>query len=349
MDLLKRINALSKLGMGAILITLIFVLSFLSPVFLTSANLFNVLLQVSINTIVAMGMTFVILTAGIDLSIGSTVAVSAVSLGTFLHKGMAWAGSEASWAILFLISAIAIIAALAVGGICGWLNGFAVAYCRVPPFIATLGSMSILRGLALIITQGKTLYTFPAPFRWLGSGYIGPVPVPVIIALFVTLLSLYITTQTRFGRHIYATGGNREAVRLSGIDVSKVELWAYTIGGLTAGLGAVVLVGRLNSAQPIAGTGYEMEAIAAVVIGGTSLAGGVGGVWGTLMGALILGILQNGLTLMNISSYSQRLIIGIVIIAAVFFDQIRHGHTQELMRLWKTLKKFRRGKGETYE
>ncbi|WP_077928936.1 ABC transporter permease [Wohlfahrtiimonas populi] len=321
---------ISNLGIGLVLVGLVIGMSFASPVFLKTNNIVNILLQVATISIIATGMTYVILTGGIDLSVGSIVALSAVCLGTFIHAGMEWIGQDPSQFMVLLVVALSIIGAILVGTICGLINGFVIVCMKVPPFIATLGMMGIARGLALTIAGGKTLYSFPQSLRYLGNGKI-PVtqnfslPVPVIIAFAVVMVSYYVLTQTRFGRQIYALGGNREAVRLSGINVSWLEIRAYIINGGLAALGAVILVGRLNAAQPIAGDGYELDAIAATVIGGTSLVGGVGSVIGTAIGALIMGVLQNGLTLLNVASYSQRLIIGVVIILAVFLDQVRRG------------------------
>jgi len=314
---------LERFGIVLILVGISALMALLAPVFLSPQNLFNVLLQVSINAIVAVGMTFVILTAGIDLSVGSVVALVAVTVGSALH---AHAGTFVS-----------ILTGLAAGGICGIVSGFLIAQCKVPAFITTLGMMSVARGLALIITGGQTIHEFPPAFRFLGTGYVGPIPVPAMCALLVVGVAWYVLSQTKFGRHIYAVGGNREAVRLSGINVSRVEIAAYAICGLTSALGAIILVGRLNAAQPIAGCGYELNAIAAAIIGGTSLSGGEGSVFGTLVGALIMGVLQNGLTLLNVSSYIQQLIIGSVIVLAVMLDQMRKGRVSiPWMRMKKT-------------
>ena len=309
---------LEKFGIGVALLVLITFMALKSPVFLSSANLFNILLQVSINTIVAVGMTFVILTGGIDLSVGSLVALVAVIMGTFLHKGMG---------ILIPIG-IAVV----VGAFSGLINGFLVAKGRVPAFITTLGMMSAARGVALIVTKGQTIHMFPTHFRFFGTGYLGPIPVPAILALLTVLIAHVVLTQTKYGRYIYAVGGNREAVRLSGINVTKIEMSVYAISGITCALGAIILVGRLNSAQPIAGYGYELNAIAAAIIGGTSLSGGEGNVFGTMLGALLMGVLQNGLTLLNVSSYVQQVVVGAVIVGAVFFDQVRRGHVFTLKR-----------------
>ncbi len=307
-------NIIDKFGISIIFVVICIIIAFQSPAFLTSNNLFNVLLQVSTNTIIAVGMTFIILTGGIDLSVGSLVAVVAVTTGTILHTAVG--------------VPLALLLGALMGVVAGGVNGFLVARCTVPSFITTLGMMSVARGLALTITRGQTIHGFPDSFRFLGNGYIGPVPVPVILALLTVVVAHLVLTQTRFGRHVYAVGGNREAVRLSGINIVKVEWIVYAICGFTCFLGAIVLMGRLNSAQPIAGTGYELTAIAAVVIGGTSLMGGTGKITGTLMGALIIGVLQNGLTLLNVTSYFQQIIIGSVIVLAVLFDQFRLGRIQ---------------------
>lgn len=324
------LSLVSSLGIGLVLAALIVGMSFASPIFLKTNNIVNILLQVATISIIATGMTYVILTGGIDLSVGSIVALSAVSLGTFIHAGMEWIGPDPSLMMELTVVMLSIAGAILVGTLCGLVNGFVIVCMKVPPFIATLGMMGIARGLALTIAGGKTLYSFPPSLRYLGNGKIAVtesfnLPVPVIIAFFVVMMSYYALTQTQFGRQTYALGGNREAVRLSGINVSWLEIRAYVINGGLAALGAVILVGRLNAAQPIAGEGYELDAIAATVIGGTSLAGGIGSVIGTAIGALIMGVLQNGLTLLNVASYSQRLIIGVVIILAVFLDQVRRG------------------------
>ncbi|NLB51841.1 MAG: ABC transporter permease [Syntrophomonadaceae bacterium] len=283
-----------------------------SPTFLTSTNLFNIFLQASITTVIATGMTIVILTGGIDLSVGSIVALVAVTMGTLMRSGSG----------VF----VSILIGLIVGVLAGFVNGFIVSKGKVPAFISTLGMMSVARGLALVVTNGQTIHMFPKNFRVFGTGYIGRVPVPAIIAVSTIIIAHFFLTRTRFGRYIYAVGGNREAVHLSGINVAKVETLAYMISGLLCGVASVILVGRLNSAQPIAGYGYEMNAIAASVIGGTSMSGGEGSVFYTLIGALIIGVLQNGLTLLNVTSYVQQIVIGSVIVVAVFADQLRRGN-----------------------
>ncbi|WP_443092404.1 ABC transporter permease [Basfia succiniciproducens] len=321
---------ISKLGIGLVLLFMIIGMSLTSQAFLSTNNIFNILLQVSVICVISVGMTYVILTGGIDLSVGSIVALSAVCLGLFTHWGVAWLGENPSQSALLAVVLLSIVGAVLVGALCGYVNGVVIVYGKVTSFITTLGMMGIARGLALTLSNGKTIYNFPEQLRFFGNGRLAvtenfSIPIPVIIALIVVLISFYVLTQTMFGRQIYALGGNREAVRLSGINVNKLEIKTYVINGALAAVGAVILVGRLNAAQPIAGTGYELDAIAATVIGGTSLMGGVGSVVSTSIGALIMGVLQNGLTLLNVTSYLQRLIIGMVIILAVFLDQLRRG------------------------
>lgn len=308
-QIIRRLRV-ETFGLILVLLLLGGVLSILSPYFLTSRNLLNILLQTAINTIVAVGQTMVILTAGIDLSVGSVVALSSVILGSALK-------AEAP-------VALAVIIGIAVGAAAGLINGALVAYARVPAFIVTLGMMSVARGLALVLTGGQSIYLFPERFRvFFGTGSLGPIPMPAVIAL-VTLCAVhFLLRETRFGRYVYAVGGNIEACRLSGINVNWVLTRVYLLAGVTYALGGAVLAGRLNSAQPIAGMGYELDAIAAAVIGGTSLYGGHGSVWGTLLGALIMGVLRNGLNLLNVSSYVQQVVIGAVIVTAVLIDQWR--------------------------
>ncbi|WP_257797517.1 ABC transporter permease [Aggregatibacter actinomycetemcomitans] len=336
---LKKI--ISKLGIGLVLFFMILGMSFTSDAFLSTNNIFNILLQVSVICVISVGMTYVILTGGIDLSVGSIVALSAVCLGLFTHWGVTLLGENPTEPILSIVVIVSVLSSIGVGALCGYINGVIIVYGKVTSFITTLGMMGIARGLALTLSNGKTIYNFPEALRFFGNGRLNitdgfGIPIPVIIALIVVLISFYILTQTIFGRQVYALGGNREAVRLSGINVDKLEIKTYVINGALAAIGAVILVGRLNAAQPIAGTGYELDAIAATVIGGTSLMGGVGSVISTSIGALIMGVLQNGLTLLNVTSYLQRLIIGLVIILAVFLDQLRRGEvsTGRLRRIF---------------
>ena len=296
------------------LLLLCAVLWALTPHFLTVSNLLNVVQQTSINAIVAAGMTFVIISGGIDLSVGSIVALSGVALGTLLQSGYP--------------PAVALAAALTAGIACGVLNGAFVSIGRLPPFIATLGMMSVARGAALVFTEGRPVSGFDEDFRWLATGSVGFVPAPVLVMLIVYAVAHIVLTPTTFGRYVYAIGGNEEATRLSGIAVGFHKTAVYAVSGLMSAVAAIVLTARLNSAQPIAGMMYALEAIAATVIGGTSLMGGEGSLGGTLIGALIMGVLRNGLNLLGVSSFLQQIVIGGVIVGAVLVDTIlkRHRH-----------------------
>lgn len=288
------------------LVSLSVVLWILTPHFLTVSNLLNVLEQSSINAIVAAGMTFVIISGGIDLSVGSVLALAGIVLASLLQAGVGLP--------------IALTVALASAAICGLLNGLFVTMGRLPPFIATLGMMSVARGLALIWAEGRPISGFSESFRLMATGRPLGIPAPVLITLVVYAIAHVALAHSVFGRSIYAIGGNEEASRLSGVPVRFHKAGAYVVCGLTSGVAAVVLTARLNSAQPTAGIMYELDAIAATVIGGTSLFGGEGTLLGALIGALIMGVLRNGLNLLNVSSFVQQFVIGVVIIAAVLID-----------------------------
>ena len=297
-----------QLGTFIGLVLLSAVLWALTPHFLTAQNLVNVLEQTSINAIVAVGMTFVILSGGIDLSVGSIVALAGVVLGTALQGGHGLT--------------IALALALAAGAACGVANGALIAWGGLPPFIVTLGMMSVARGAALLFTEGRPVSGFEASFRVLATGRIGLVPAPVIAMAAVYALAQFVLARTTFGRYVYAIGGNEEASRLSGVAVRFHKTMIYGVAGLASACAAVLLTARLNSAQPIAGINYELDAIAATVIGGTSLMGGEGTLAGTLVGALIMGVLRNGLNLLGVSSFLQQIVIGGVIIVAVLLDTV---------------------------
>lgn len=283
-------------------------LSYLSPFFLTASNLLNVMEQTAINAVIAVGMTFVILSAGIDLSVGSIAALSGVVMANRLQAG---------WPL-----GVAILAGLLTGALCGVFSGLLITRGKLPPFIATLGMMSVARGAALLFTDGRPISGFDESLRWLSTGRVLGIPVPVLLTILLYVLAIVLLNRTRFGRYVYAIGGNEEAARLSGVAVGFHKTIVYVISGVTAALGAVLLTARLNSAQPIAGMMYELDAIAAVVIGGTSLTGGLGTLGGTLIGALTMGVLRNGLNLLGISSFLQQIVIGLVIIAAVLMDSL---------------------------
>lgn len=281
-------------------------LSFSSPHFLTASNLFNVLQQTAVNAVLAVGMTFVIISAGIDLSVGSILAFSGVVMAGALDAGLPMGA--------------AILLGVAVGTACGLLNGLLISLGRLPPFISTLGMMSVARGAALVFTEGRPISGFSPEFRFLATGEILMIPVPVLLMGAVYLVGYFVLNHTRFGRYTYAIGGNEEATRLSGVNVRFHKTAVYGVSGMTSAIGAVILTARLNSAQPIAGIMYELDAIAATVIGGASLMGGEGRLTGTLIGALIIGVLRNGLNLLGVSSFLQQIVIGSVIIVAVLMD-----------------------------
>jgi ribose transport system permease protein len=306
----NRVGALAQrgrqLGTLAGLAALVILLAVLSPYFLTVSNLMNVLEQTSINAVIAVGMTFVILSGGIDLSVGSLVALSGVALAGALHAGAPLP--------------VALLAALSTGAAAGLVNGLLITRGKLPAFIATLGMMSVARGLTLFVTDGRPISGFEAGFRTLATGRVLGVPASVLLAGALYLAAHLVLTRTRFGLYVYAIGGNEEATRLSGVGVRFHKTMVYVLAGLMSAVASVILTARLNSAQPIAGMMYELDAIAATVIGGTSLLGGSGTIGGTLIGALIMGVLRNGLNLLGISSFLQQVVIGLVIIAAVLVD-----------------------------
>ncbi|WP_029073930.1 ABC transporter permease [Kaistia adipata] len=301
------------------LIALMIIFAVLEPRFMSSINLFNVMRQVSITGLLAIGMTFVILTAGIDLSIGSLLAFAGLVAAAVAKGGMQDRFTVGEGVVGWGWE-LAALAAIAVGVCGGLLQGLAITRLKVPPFVVTLGGMSVFRGAALLFAAGGPISGFQPDFTWWGQGKIGPVPVPVIIFLVAALLAHIALRYMRYGRQVYAVGGNPEAARLSGLNVNWVICSVYVIMGFFAGLGAFVLSARLNSAEAVAGTGYELTVIASVVIGGTSLFGGVGTIFGTVIGSILIGVLLNGLVLMNVSSYIQQIIIGVIIVLAVAFD-----------------------------
>ncbi|PYR62028.1 MAG: ribose ABC transporter permease [Acidobacteria bacterium] len=297
-----------RFGAIAGLVGLCVLLWALTPHFLTVSNALNVMEQTSINAIVAVGMTFVIVSGGIDLSVGSLVAFSGVVLAAALKAG--WPAPAA------------VGAALAVGAACGLANGLVIALGRLPPFIMTLGMMSVARGAALMFTDGRPISGFDAPFRAIAVSRIAGVPAPILITLLIYGAAHLVLARTRFGRYVYGIGGNEEATRLSGVAVHFHKTMIYVVSGVMSAVAAVLLTARLNTAQPIAGIMYELDAIAAVVIGGTSLSGGEGTLGGTLIGALMMGVLRNGLNLLGVSSFLQQLVIGLVIVVAVLVDTL---------------------------
>lgn len=305
----KLSENIAKIGPLIGLILIIVILAFLSDSFLTVDNILNLLRQISINALIAFGMTFVILTAGIDLSVGSLLA-----LGSALTAGMLSSGMDPILAIFF-----GLIIGLALGAV----NGLIITKGKVAPFIATLATMTIFRGATLVFTDGKpvTGLSDSVAFQMMGKGYFFFIPVPVIIMLVVFGVLYFILHNTVIGRRVYAVGGNEEAATLSGVKSDRIKILVYSLTGMLAVLAGIILTSRLNSAQPTAGTMYELDAIAAVVIGGTSLMGGRGRISGTLIGALIIGVISNGLNLLNVSSFYQQIVKGAVILFAVMLDR----------------------------
>ena len=322
------IPLLSRYAPAVCLVVLMVVFAILQPQFLTPRNLFNVMRQVSITGLLAIGMTFVILTAGIDLSVGSLLAFAGLVAAAVAKGGMQDRFTVGDAAIGYGWP-LALLAAIAVGVAGGYLQGLAITRLRVPPFVVTLGGMSVFRGAALLFAAGGPISGFQPDFAWWGQGRILGVPVPVIIFLLAALLAHIVLRYTRYGRRVYAVGGNPEAARLAGLNVTAVVCSVYVIMGFFAGLGSFVLSARLNSAEAVAGTGYELTVIASVVIGGTSLFGGSGSIFGTVIGAILIGVLLNGLVLMNVSSYIQQIIIGIIIVLAVAFDTFLKSHRRK--------------------
>jgi ribose transport system permease protein len=299
---------LSRYGIALALLALVGSVALLSPSFLSTANLLNVLRQISVNALLAFGMTTVILGAGIDLSVGSVLALSGALAAGFARDG--WPPG------------VALLAALALGTVMGLFNGVFVAYARVAPFIATLGGLTIFRGATLVYTDGRPITGVPDAFDTLGNGAALGIPVPVWIMVGFLALTHFLLHYTVIGRATYAVGGNEEAARLSGLPVARVRLFTYAYSGFAAALAALVLTGRLNSAQPTAGAGFELDAIAAVVVGGTSLFGGRGGVMGTFFGAAIIGVLNNGMNLLDVSAFYQQIVKGGVILGALLIDRL---------------------------
>lgn len=284
------------------------VFSLLNENFLSINNVLNIIVQSSIIAIIAVGQTMVILTSGIDLSVGSIVGAVGIGIGLLMVAGVS--------------IPVAVVIGVIMGAAFGLINGVIISYGRVPAFITTLGMMGIARGFGLALNEGKPVAGLPMAFEKIASASIWGIPSFVFYTLIIFVIMFVVLERTKFGRHIYAIGGNRDAARLSGVKVKVVETIVYLFSGLFAGLGAVLLAARLNYATPVAGNGYELDTIAAVVIGGTALSGGQGRIIGTLLGALMLGILRNGLTIVNVSSFFQQIIIGSVIIIAVFADKL---------------------------
>jgi ribose/xylose/arabinose/galactoside ABC-type transport system permease subunit len=292
------------------LVVLCMVIGFLNPVFLSLDNLTNILLQSAVNLIIALGMTFVIIVGGIDLSVGSLVALTGMALGLLLVHGVA--------------VPVAILGVVLLGALCGGINGIVITRWRVPAFIVTLGTMSAARGVALMLTSGRSVSGFSSGFLWLGNGVVAGIPFPAFVALLLAALCALSLRGTIWGTYLYAIGGNSKAAWIFGLRVPRYVWGVYILSGTFSALAAVFLTSRIAAALPTAGTLYELDAIAAAVIGGASLSGGSGTVYGSVLGALLIGVLRNGLSILNVSSYVQQVLIGGIIIVAVAVEMTRH-------------------------
>lgn len=296
-----------KYGMLLILLLVVGGFALLSDRFFQFSNFIIITRQIAINAVVAAGMTLVILLAGIDLSVGGNIALAgALSAATLVGTG--------SWVAAVLVG-------IGVGIAVGAANGFFVSYVGLPPFIVTLATLAMTRGLTLVYTQGQPITISSAPYEFIGSGYVAGIPMPVVVMILVYAAGLFLLTRTVYGRSLYAIGGNETACRMSGLRVNRIKFAAYVLCGALAGLTAIVLTSRLASAQPTAGQSYELDAIAAVILGGTSMSGGQGSILGTIVGALIIGVLSNGLNMLNVSPFYQEVAKGLIILVAVLIDR----------------------------
>ena len=306
-QIFKFLKTLGQYGIFAAFVAVCVVLSFITPQFLTVSNLTIIVTQVSINALLAFGVTFVIITGGIDLSLGSVVAVVSIVAAMLAHPNQ--------YPVV-----VPILAGLLAGVFVGATNGFIITKSKVPPFIVTLGTMTIGRGLALILSKGRPISNLSDSFNFIGGGSIWGIPFPIIILIVAFVVCSIILKKTVLGRYIYAVGGNEQAAQAAGIEVNKVKMAVYSICGLLAALAGILLTARITTGQPNAGAGFELDAIAAAIIGGTSTTGGVGSMTGTLIGVLLIGVINNGLDLLNVTSYYQQVVMGAIIIGAVLLD-----------------------------
>jgi ribose transport system permease protein len=319
MKLAQYKNNFGKLQSLIALFILCIVFGLLSDKFFAVANGLNVMRQISVNICIAVGMTLIIITAGIDLSVGSVLALCGAVTAGLLKNGISLPSLN-----LFIGFTIlgAILAGIIVGCLLGFFNGLVITKFKVPPFVATLAMLTIARGLTMLYTNGFPISSFAPSFTFIGAGWLLGLPVPVWIAALIVIAAIIVTKKIKLGRYIFAIGGNENAARLSGININRVKIITYTIAGALAAVGGIIVTARLDSAQPNAGTSYELDAIAAVVIGGTSLSGGRGSIWGTVLGALIIGVLNNGLVLLDVSPFWQQVVKGAVILLAVIIDKL---------------------------
>lgn len=307
----RAISLLSRYGMLLILFALVIVMSILAPTFLTSGNLINIVRQMSVVGIVAIGVTMIIITTGIDLASGSVIALVSVVVASMSHPG--------SFPLI-----VALLVGLSLGMLTGVISGTIISKGKIAPFIVTLGMMTVARGAALLYTNGRPIGNLSDSFKVIGQGSLFGVPIPIVIFLFIGLISYIMLNKTKFGKYVYAIGGNEQAARIAGVNVDKYKIMIYGFAGLLSAVGGIILTSRIASGQPTAGVMYELDAIAAAVIGGTSLAGGIGTIGGTIIGALIIGVMNNGLDLLNVSSYWQQILKGVIITVAVLIDSRKH-------------------------
>ncbi len=311
-DILEKI--FGKYGIYVALILMVVVLAIITPSFFNTQNFINVLRQISIKAVMAIGVTIVIMTGGIDLSVGSVLALSAVIATSF-------ATSDNPHPL-----AISLLLGILVGLACGAVNGLCVAWLKVAAFIATLAMTTAARGLAMIYTNGRPVINILPEYTNIGNGFVGAIPIPIIVMAVVIVIAVYLMEFTKYGRYIRAVGGNEQAALVSGINVRLIKFSAYAIAGVTCAIAGILLSARTMTGQPASGEGYELDAIAAAVIGGASLSGGVGTISGTVVGMLILGVLTNGLDMLGVSSYYQQVIKGVIIVAAVLLDRKKHSN-----------------------
>ena len=308
-NLQARFRNLGQYGIFVAFAIICLVLALSTPRFFTVSNLMTIGNQVSINALLAFGVTFVIITGGIDLSLGSMVAVTGVVAAMFAHPD--------TYPVI-----VPIFIGLAAGSAMGAFNGLVITKSKVPPFIVTLGTMTIGRGLALILSKGRPVSNLSDSFNFIGGGNLFGIPFPIIILIVAFVVCSIVLNKTILGRYMYAVGGNEPAARASGIRVSRVKMWVYTICGLLSAMGGILLTSRITTGQPNAGSGFELDAIAAAIIGGTSTSGGTGSMTGTLIGALLIGVISNSLDLLNVTSYYQQVVMGAIIIGAVVLDSV---------------------------
>lgn len=319
--MIQQRSQIAKFQSLIALLLMCVVLTFLSDKFLTLANGWNVLRQISVNICISVGMTLVILTAGIDLSVGSVLAFTGAIVAGLLKFGIEMPSYDLYIGFTLLGG---VLAGTLVGAALGAFNGLVITKFKVPPFVATLAMLTIARGFTMLWTKGYPISSLGKEFAYIGTGWFLGIPILVWIAAVIVILAIILTNRTAFGKYIYAIGGNESAAKLSGINIHQVKLWVYTLAGILAAVGGIMVTSRLNSAQPNAGLSYELDSIAAVVIGGTSLSGGRGTITGTVLGAMIIGVLNNGLVLMDVSPFWQQVVKGAVILLAVIIDKANH-------------------------